>query len=321
VKNKAFIIDTSFHIWNGSFGFKKVCKCAMQDSKNKVISFDEECPHCEKGWVFLNANGFRTGGLYQVAKLALDAMYDDYEVVIVFDPPKGDLTNTQILDTYKGNRGETPEHITKQKDFALRFFPMFDNIKCYMGTQDEADDVMAVIALKYKNAGYEDVIIATDDKDLFCVLQYGINLYRQKGIDTHDHFVEKFGFNASRHAEYLAITGDSADNFNLIVGLGPVAATYLINNHPHINDIFKDEYWKNLPEKYKKKLVKFCDQSNEYVYLEEELRTSLQLAELNLNAEYRQIKNETSIEEINECLDFLQFNQMKNNLSYFIRQP
>jgi DNA polymerase-1 len=318
-KNKVIILDNSLLIHQGNAGNRRVCKCATQDAKGKVIHFSEECIYnCEKGWNYLqNKTGFRTGGLYKIYSLSVEFLRNNYEVVHVFDVPKAELSNTSILESYKGNRGEKSEAVTEQLSYAMKFFPMFNKLKCYIGITDEGDDVMARLALEYNEKDY-DVLVATDDKDLYPILHYGVNLLRQGSIFRHADFVNKFGFTPDRFDEYLAITGDTADNFNLIKGLGPVAATKLLETHDHICDIFKDEYWAKLPEKYQKKLLKFCDKSEQYIKMEDELRLSYQLAQLNLKAEYRQIKNEVSLAEINEQIDFLEFSQLRNNLHLFI---
>ena len=317
-KNKVIILDDSLLIHQGNAGNRRVCFCATQDSKNKVIAFDEDCT-CEKGWRYLqNKDGFRTGGLFKAAKISEEFLRSDFEVVHVFDVPKADLKNTALLDSYKGNRGEKSEAITLQLSFAMKFFPMFSNLKCFIGIEDEGDDVMATLALEYKAKGYLDVIIATDDKDLYPLLSHGVKLFRQGSLFGEDDFYNKFGFHSSRFDEYLSIIGDAADAYNLIKGLGPVAATYLLENHTHILDIFKDEYWAKLPPKYKKKLVKTCDKTGNEIKLTDELALSYKLAQLNLKAPYRQIKNEVSLAEIEEQLRYLEFHQMTNNLNLFI---
>ena len=73
-----------------------------------------------------------------------------------------------------------------------------------------------------------------------------------------------------------------------------------------------------MPPKYKKKLVKTCDKTGNEIKLTDELALSYKLAQLNLKAPYRQIKNEVSLAEIEEQLRYLEFHQMTNNLNLFI---
>jgi len=334
-EKKCFIIDYSFYIYNGSFACKTPCRSSKKiDGKIKC-----DCAECEgTGWMFMNANGVRTGGLYHVLNAIIPKLKDGYEVITVFDPPKANLLRTKLLDDYKGNRAETPEWITYQMKLGVDLFPKTKAIQCYMADDEESDDVMACIAMAKAREGYE-VILASDDKDMFpCLAHKNIKLFRQKELFTRADFApymkKKYGINfdnPDRFSEFLAIIGDSADNYNIIKGLGPKAAEFFLNKYDHINELWDD--WDEIEDKYKKKLVGSCPgttcnkcthnpgkdkpcpaRGTDLVYLKDELDLSLQLAYLNWEAVYHVVKQPTDIEIVKSELERLRLTVALNNL-------
>lgn len=332
---KCFIIDYSFYIYNGSFACKTPCRNSRKvDGKIRCT-----CTECEStGWIFMHAGDIRTGGLYHVFNAIIPKLRDGYEVITVFDPPKANLIRTKLLDDYKGNRAPTPDWITYQMQLGTELFPKTNNIQCFMADDEESDDVMATIAIEKAEEGYE-VILASDDKDMFPCLQYkNITLFRQKELFTYADFgpymKKKYGINYTnpgRFSEFLAIIGDTADNYNIIKGLGPKAAEFFLNKYDHINDLWDD--WDGIEDKYKKKLVGSCPGSTcgkcthkpdkdkacpargkDLVHLKDELELSLQLAYLNTEAVYHKVKYESDYDFIKSELQRLRLSLPLNNM-------
>jgi 5'-3' exonuclease len=275
---KYWIIDFSFYVYNGSFAFTTKCDCEK----------DPECGSCKgKGKTLLaSSKGVVTGGLYLVFQQMMEKIQEGWTIILAFDPPTEDLARTKMLDTYKGNRGDKPEYITYQMQEGMNICNLIPNIECYSSDDAESDDIMAAIAIKYAMEGHE-VVVASRDKDMFPILDIdNISIYRDGGILTKHNFKEKFGFDACRFNEYLALCGDSADNFNLFKGLGPKAATWLIENTTHILEIYDPKIWAIIPPKYKKHLAIHDEEGNFISFRRDDLVLSLQLATLDYNANY-----------------------------------
>lgn len=273
---KYWIIDYSFYIYSGSYAFAKKCDCSK----------DPECGSCKgRGSVMLqNSRGVVTGGLYLVFQSILEKLQDGWNIILAFDPPTEDLTRTKMLDTYKGNRGDKPEYITYQMKEGQEILNLVPSIECYSSKDAESDDIMAAVAIKYASLGCE-VVVASRDKDMFPLLDInGISIYRDGGILTKKHFMEKYNFPPSRFNEYLALCGDSADNFNLFKGIGDKAAKWLIENTEHILQIYDKDVWEKIPPKYKKYLANYDEDGNFVSFRREDLTLSLQLATLDYNA-------------------------------------
>lgn len=311
---KYWIIDYSFYMWNGSFAYKRPCRCANAQGKGKT-----DCTMCEgTGKIFMHASdGTITGGLYAVFRMAIERIQQGYKVITVFDPPKEQLKRTKLLDTYKGNRGEKPEWIATQIDLGKELLPLTE-VECYTSEEDESDDVMAALAVRLADEGHY-VVVASDDKDMFPLVQHpNIDIYRMREMFTYEDFKSKFSFEPIRFNEYLAICGDAADNFNLLEGLGPKAAEWLITNtKKSVVEIF--DCLDEVPKKYYKKLVK-CDRGDKkcknnkggcklcgnYIETKKDLmELSLKIATLELDAEFEQVNENNDLNRVHAELDRL----------------
>lgn len=276
--NKKYIIDFSYYIWAGTYAFTTKCDC----------NNEENCPKCNgKGkYPLQNSRGVYTGGLYLVFQQIIEKLKDGWDVLLAFDPPREDLARTKMLDSYKAQRGEKPEGISEQMDIGKEILSLVKNIECYSSKDAESDDTMATLAVLYAQLGCE-VIVASRDKDMYPLLDVnGICIYRDGGIITRDDFITKYGFTPSRFNEYLALCGDTVDNFNLFKGLGDKAAKDLIKNTRHISEIFDKGIWEVIPKKYQKHLAIWDDDGNFVRHRKDDLTLSLQLATLDYNADY-----------------------------------
>ena len=110
----------------------------------------------------------------------------------------------------------------------------------------EADDALASAAVKAaQDERVERVFICTPDKDL-CQCVSGTRIVqldrRTNTVRDADGVVAKFGVKPESIADYLALVGDSADGFPGVMNWGKKAASSVLSNYPHLEDIPKD--WK-----------------------------------------------------------------------------
>ena len=111
----------------------------------------------------------------------------------------------------------------------------------------EADDALAAAAWKAaQDPSVDRVVICTPDKDLSqCVSGTRIvQLDRRSNVIRDEAgVVEKFGVKPESIPDYLALVGDSADGFPGVPTWGKKAASSVLSNYPHFEDIPKD--WKD----------------------------------------------------------------------------
>ncbi len=108
----------------------------------------------------------------------------------------------------------------------------------------EADDALAsAAAVTGDDAGVEQVVICTPDKDLGqCVSGTRVvQLDRRRDVVIdEDGVVAKFGVGPASIPDYLALVGDSADGFPGLAGWGAKSAAAVLARWVHLEDIPAD---------------------------------------------------------------------------------
>ena len=148
----------------------------------------------------------------------------------------------ELYSGYKTSEGVPPELLSQFAilEEALRAM----GVVVWAETYFEADDALAAAAAKAaKDDRVERVLICTPDKDLAqCVVGSRIvQVDRRRNIVRDEAGVqEKFGVRPESIADYLAVTGDSADGYPGIPGWGPKAAAVVLSKYGHLENIPKD---------------------------------------------------------------------------------
>ena len=149
-------------------------------------------------------------------------------VAVVFD--KGSHTfRNDMYDLYKANRDEMPEDLRPQIPLTREATRAF-NIACLEQEGFEADDIIATLACKARDAGGR-VTIVSSDKDLMQLVGDGVEMYdamKNVRIDR-EGVLEKFGVYPERVVDVQALAGDSVDNVPGAPGIGIKTAALLIN--------------------------------------------------------------------------------------------
>lgn len=150
-----------------------------------------------------------------------------------------------LFPGYKTGEGIAPELYSQ--------FPILEDALRAMGVvvwpmiEFEADDALASAAVNAaRDERVDRVVICTPDKDLSqCVSGTRIvQLDRRTNITRdEDGVIAKFGVKPQSIPDYLALVGDTADGFPGIPGWGKKAASTVLSNYPHLEDIPKD--WKD----------------------------------------------------------------------------
>ncbi|WP_102110184.1 DNA polymerase I [Oceaniglobus roseus] len=147
---------------------------------------------------------------------------------VVFD--KGSHTfRNDMYDLYKANREEMPEELRPQIPLTREATRAF-NIACLEQHGFEADDIIATLACKAREAGGRVTIISSD-KDLMQLVGDGVVMFdamKNTVIDREGVFA-KFGVYPERVVDVQALAGDSVDNVPGAPGIGIKTAALLIN--------------------------------------------------------------------------------------------
>ena len=159
-------------------------------------------------------------------------------LAVIFDHSGFSFRNN-IYDGYKANRPPAPEDLVPQFPLTREATKAF-NIACEEMEGFEADDMIATLAFRARDAGGRVTIISSD-KDLMQLVGNGIEMYdamKNKRIDREGVF-EKFGVYPDRVIDVQALAGDSVDNVPGAPGIGIKTAATLINEFGDLDELLR----------------------------------------------------------------------------------
>ena len=161
-------------------------------------------------------------------------------VIVVFDA--GQRTFRNDLDAaYKANRGAPPPDLVPQFDLVQEMVQALGfRTLCVPGF--EADDLMATLAQMGAEQGCGTWLVSPD-KDLFQLVTDGpppvkaFHWHTRTVVDSAG-VVERIGVSPAFAVDYFALVGDSSDNVQGVRGVGPKAASALVNAFGRLEDIY-----------------------------------------------------------------------------------
>lgn len=137
----------------------------------------------------------------------------------------------QLFEGYKKGRKQMPEHLAnKLTDIQDAF--MEYGVDSLTSTEDEADDLIATLAVKMALHGQKVTIISTD-KGFLPLLSPNIHLYdyfNRRYLDE-DHVQSKFNVKYTQLIDFWTLTGDNTNKIEGVSGIGQVNAAKLLNQY------------------------------------------------------------------------------------------
>lgn len=245
-----------------------------------------------------NSRGEPTGAIYGFTK-ALRRMIKDLQpdlAAVIWDMGLPER-RTSLQPEYKQQRSEMPADMVPQLDTIQVIVPQLGFPSLGL-PNTEADDLMASYAIAAVAAGME-VILATNDKDLFQLVNSAIRVYSTNKTDLptlhdtfallgNDHVLKKWGLPPGQIGEILCLIGDASDNIPGISGLGPKNAVALLRDCGNLDailanpDCIKNE---RIREKIKTSIPQI-HQNREMVRLDLDLPLPVPLGELKVRPDY-----------------------------------
>lgn len=191
----------------------------------------------------------------------------DY-VIFALDSPGGSFRK-ELLPEYKANRKEAEEELKVQIPICIDLIKNAGFLTLEKNGY-EADDIIASVAMF---ASKNDIFtnIYSTDKDLYQLIDTNKIVLIGKDYEIIDDTscMDKFGVTPNKMVDYLALVGDSADNFKGVPGVGPKAAQKLLSDFASLDDIYG-----NLNTVSNKNI------RNKLLEFKEEAKLSLKLAKL-----------------------------------------
>ena len=159
-------------------------------------------------------------------------------VAVIFDH-KGKTFRSDIYPEYKANRPPAPEDLVPQFPLTRDATRAF-NLACIEAEGYEADDIIATLAVRARDAGARVTVISSD-KDLMQLVGGGVEMYdamKNKRIGV-DEVEEKFGVGPDRVIDVQSLAGDSVDNVPGAPGIGIKTAALLINEYGDLDSLLE----------------------------------------------------------------------------------
>ena len=192
-----------------------------------------------------NSRGEPTNAIYGFVKVIRKMLRDlQPDLVAVLWDDGLPQRRTELQPEYKQQRAEMPELMRPQIAHIRRLVPLM-GIASVRQPNTEADDLIASYTCAAERQGI-DVVVATNDKDLFQLVNGHVKVYSTNKTDfasPKDAFVllgadyvrEKWGVEAGQIGDVLCLVGDASDNIPGVSGLGPKRAAALIKEFGNVS--------------------------------------------------------------------------------------
>jgi DNA polymerase-1 len=182
--------------------------------------------------------------------LRLVREYEPDSWVFVFDAGGRETFRHSLYEPYKATREKLDEVLQEDFDLSLRriveileaFRVPIVEVPGY-----EADDVIATLAVRAAERGWQAVIVS-GDKDFYQLIRDGIALLNPgrggpaaieaEWVDL-SNAAERLGVPPERVTDYLALVGDASDNVPGVRGVGPKTAAQLIGRYGSLESILE----------------------------------------------------------------------------------
>ncbi|MGM8366547.1 5'-3' exonuclease [Virgibacillus sp. W0181] len=206
------------------------------------------------------SSGLPTNGVYQFLRYFLDAeqTFEPSHIVCCWD--MGSKTfRTEMYNAYKANRSEPPEELVPQFQLAKDVVEIFNMPN--VGLENyEADDCIGTLANQYAPAN--EVTILTGDHDMLQLVTDSVHVaIMKKGLGNYDlftmeNFYDKKGIHPWQVVDLKGLTGDSADNYPGVKGIGEKTAVKLLQEHDSIDNLLQnlDQLSENMQKRIKSNL-------------------------------------------------------------------
>ena len=164
----------------------------------------------------------------------------------------------QLFPDYK--KGRKPMSDVLKKGLSdIRQALETKGVFCFSQTQQEADDIIATIAIK--SSPVADVTILSSDKAFLQLIPNGIKIYHyfEQRWANEDWVQKKFGISSHQLTHYWGLVGDSTNGFSGVPSIGPKTAQTLLEQFSSLETLIQTAHHSNddnIAPKLKKQLTK-----------------------------------------------------------------
>ena len=218
---------------------------------------------------------FNTISACEKALINILELHTPTHALAVFDS-QSPCWRYQVYPDYKKGRKKMPEHLSLALNDIQDNF-MAQGVDSLCSESDEADDLIATLAIKVALRDQQTTIISTD-KCFLSLLNKNIGVYdyfNRRYLDR-DYVKTKFDVPPEKLLDLWTLTGDTTNKIPGVAGIGQVTAAQLLNQHGSLNCVMNAE---DIKASLKDKL----NQSKEQIELSKTLLTLKQDIPLGFN--------------------------------------
>ncbi|WOH38741.1 flap endonuclease Xni [Thalassotalea fonticola] len=173
------------------------------------------------------------------ATKALQKIIQEHEpshALAVFDC-QGLCWRYKVFPEYKKGRKKMPEHL-KDSLSAMQDSFLALGVDSLESEQDEADDLIATLAVKMALKGQNTTIISTD-KGFLPLLGHHVQVYDyfKKRYFDDEYVQQKFNVKTTQLIDFWTLTGDTTNKIPGVAGIGQVIASQLLNTYGSLKAI------------------------------------------------------------------------------------
>lgn len=221
------------------------------------------------------------------AKNALQKIIEQHQpshALAVFDC-QGECWRYKIYADYKKGRKKMPEHLAASlPDIQDEFLDL--GVDSLESEHDEADDLIATLAIKMALNSKKTTVISTD-KGFLPLLNEHIHVYDyfNKRYFDEDYVFQKFNVKTNQLVDFWTLTGDSTNKIPGIAGIGPVTASELLQNYGSLSAIVSaDDLKKSVANKLRDGELQL-ELSKQLLNLKKDIPLGFNLKDIRLNIE------------------------------------
>lgn len=210
------------------------------------------------------------------------AQHQPSHALAVFDS-QSPCWRYKLYPDYKKGRKKMPNLLANNLADIQDAF-MQQGVDSLVSEEDEADDIIATLAIKLALKDQHSTIISTD-KGFLSLLSPQVNVYdhfNRRFLDE-EYVLTKFKVKSNKLVDFWTLTGDNTNKIPGVAGIGPVTAANLINEYGSLNDILSAT---DLTSSIKNKLAEHQEEiklSQQLLILKKDIPLGFNLKDLRIN--------------------------------------
>ena len=190
----------------------------------------------------------------------------------------------QLFDGYKKGRKKMPEQLSEKLSDIQDAF-MEHGVDSLTSDEDEADDLIATLAVKMSQHGQKVTIISTD-KGFLPLLNPNIHIYdyfNRRYLDE-EYVQNKFNVKYFQLIDFWTLTGDNTNKIEGVTGIGQVTASKLLNEYGSLKGILNaTDIKKSISEELEQSTAKM-DLAQKLLTLKQDIPLGFNLKDIRLSA-------------------------------------